>query len=163
MGTRAMTQVPDETTSEGPLPELRPLYRLHFTYARAWSVHVGGSHGGAGASYSVAHGTCSGHVNGEFAGENRPRHDEDGSTIPDFSGVIATADGATIEVATAAFRHTFLVDRRRMLVSVVHTTDHERYRRLNEITCIGIGEVTVRPTGRVEITLDVAEPVPSAD
>lgn len=141
------------------LPELQPLYRLQLSYVRAWSVHLGGEHGKVGASFSVAHGRCEGHINGEFGGENRPHHDPDGTTVPDFTGVIATEDGATIQVETEAFRHTFLVDRRRMLVAVTHATDDERYRRLNDAACIGIGEVTVKPSGRIEITLDVAEAV----
>ena len=74
----------------GEQGRLTPLYRLHFSYARAWSVHLGGVHGGAGASYAVAYGSCSGHIEGEFAGENRPEHGEDGSTIPDFTGIIST-------------------------------------------------------------------------
>lgn len=149
-----------EATPDGELPDLEPLYRLQLSYVRAWSVHLGGVHGGAGASYSVAHGTCHGHINGEFGGENRPQHGEDGSTIPDFSGVIVTEDGATITVETEAYRHTYLVDRRRMLVAVRHTTDDAHYARLNEANCIGIGEVTVGKTGRIDITLDVAEAVP---
>jgi hypothetical protein len=141
------------------LPDLVPLYRLQFSYVRAWSVHLGGVRGGAGASYSVAHGRCVGHINGEFGGENRPQHGEDGSTIPDFTGVIVTEDGATIAVETAAYRHTYLVDRRRMLVAVRHVTDDERYARLNAAQCIGIGEVDVKDSGRIDITLDVAEAV----
>jgi hypothetical protein len=145
--------------SDEQLPELRPLYRLQLSYVRAWSVHLGGDHGKAGASFSVAHGRCDGHITGEFGGENRPHHDADGTTVPDFTGVIATTDGATIQVETEAFRHTFLVDRRRMLVNVMHATDDARYLRLNDAACIGIGEVTVKPSGRIEITLDVAEAV----
>lgn len=138
---------------------LTPLYRLHFSYARAWSVHLGGVHGGAGASYAVAYGSCSGHIEGEFAGENRPEHGEAGSTIPDFTGIISTTDGATIAFETEAFRHTFLVDRRRLLVSVTHLTDDPRYSRLNGAPCVGVGEVSVRAGGRVEVTLDVAEAI----
>jgi hypothetical protein len=157
MATRDLLTTP---VPEGEvLPELRPLYRLHFSYTRAWSIHLGGAHGGAGSSYSVAIGRCSGHINGEFGGENRPQHGEDGTTIPDFTGIIATDDGATIHVVTEAFRHTFLVDRRRMLVSVVHATEDPRYRRLNDVACVGVGEVTMQPSGRIEITLDVAEAV----
>jgi hypothetical protein len=136
---------------------LHPLYRLQFSYARAWSVHLGGVHGGAGASYAVAYGSCQGHLEGEFAGENRPEHGEDGSTIPDFTGIISTTDGAAIAFETEAFRHTYLVDRRRMLVSVMHITEDPRYERLNGLPCVGVGEVTVRPGGRIEVTLDVAE------
>lgn len=136
---------------------LAPLYRLQFFYSRAWSVHLGGKHGGAGASYAVAYGSCHGHIEGEFVGENRPEHGEDGSTIPDFTGIISTTDGATIAFETQAFRHTYLVDRRRMLVSISHVTDDPRYARLNDLPCVGVGEVTVRSGGRVEVILDVAE------
>lgn len=153
---RVETVVPAQ---EEVLPELQPLYRLRFAYARAWSAHLGGTRDGAGTAYSVAHGRCEGHLNGEFAGENRPMHGTDGTTIPDFDGVIATEDGATIAIELAAYRHTYLVDRRRMLVAVAHTTEDARYARLNDVACIGVGEVTMKPTGRIEITLDVAEAV----
>jgi hypothetical protein len=41
--------------------------------------------------------------------------------------------------------------------SVVHLSDRDPYRRLNDVVCVCVGEVRRRPDDNADLLLDVAE------
>ena len=134
---------------------LEPLYRLTFHYPEWWHVDAG-----AGDEHYlfVAEGRCEGGIAGRFRGANHPRRRGDGTYLPDFQGVIETDDGATIMVETRGFGRAYPEPRRQVVVATTHFTGDERYRRLNDVLCVGVGEV--RPQDeRTDIVIDVAEVV----
>ena len=74
----------------GHLVRLEPLYRVRFTTPEAWSVEIDAS---GSQSFLIAEGRCEGAVHGRYRGANFPRRRPDGTTAPDFRGVIETDDG----------------------------------------------------------------------
>jgi hypothetical protein len=49
------------------------------------------------------------------------------------------------------------VDRRQIVGGVFHLSDDERYRRLNDVVCVCVGEVRARADGPSDLVVDVAE------
>ncbi len=76
--------------------ELRPLYRVRFTYSQGWSVRVNGERSAESQHFFLAEGECTGRVAGRFRGANHPLQRGDGTFQPDFQGIIETSDGAVI-------------------------------------------------------------------
>jgi hypothetical protein len=118
---------------------LEPLYRLRFTYPQGWEVEL---EGGWQQHMYVAEGQCEGAIRGRFQGLNFPqRRTEDGPYCPDLRAVIETDDGATIMVECHGYGRAYPQGRRQIVGSVLHLSDDARYRRLNDVVCVCVGEV----------------------
>jgi hypothetical protein len=145
---------------------LEPLYRLRFTYPEDWSV---GLEGGWEQHLFLAEGRCEGSISGRFRGANFPyRRTPEGPYCPDVRAAIETDDGATILVELRGYGRAYPVGRRQIVGSVLHVSDDDRYRRLNDVVCACVGEVR-RPADPdrddTDLVIDVAELVwePIAD
>jgi hypothetical protein len=144
---------------------LEPLYRMTFSYPESWSVEL---EGGWEQHLFLAEGRCAGAITGRFRGANFPqRRTADGPYCPDYRGAIDTDDGATILFECHGYGRAYPLGRRQIVGSVLHLSDHERYRRLNDVVCVCVGEVraSADPDGDADLVLDVAELVwePIAD
>jgi hypothetical protein len=144
---------------------LEPLYRIRFTYPQGWEV---GLEGGWQQHFYLAEGRCEGAISGRFRGANFPRRrTEAGPFCPDLRAAIETDDGATIMVELQGYGRAYPPGRRQIVGSVVHLSDSERYRRLNDVVCACVGEVRTSedPGLDTELVVDVAELVwePIAD
>jgi hypothetical protein len=49
------------------------------------------------------------------------------------------------------------VGRRQIAGAIFHSCDDERYRRLNDVVCVSVGEVRAREDEGAELVADVAE------
>jgi hypothetical protein len=144
---------------------LEPLYRIRFTYPEGWEV---GLEGGWQQHLYLAEGRCEGRIGGRFRGANFPlRRTEDGPFCPDLRAAIETEDGATILVELRGYGRAYPPGRRQIVGSVLHVTDSERYRHLNDVMCVCVGEVRTPEDSATdtELVIDVAELVwePIAD
>ena len=71
---------------------------------------------------------------------------------PRLRAVIDTDDGATIMFEWHGYGRAYPPGRRQIVGSVFHLSDSDRYRRLNDVVCVCVGEVRARrtiPTRRV--------------
>ncbi|GAA2169998.1 hypothetical protein [Pedococcus bigeumensis] len=88
--------------------------------------------------------------------------------MPDFRAAIETDDGATVLFECHGYGRAYPPGRRQIVGSVLHVSDRDPYRRLNDVVCVCVGEVRT-PTSLHErgpdLVLDVAELVwePIAD
>jgi hypothetical protein len=144
---------------------LEPLYRIRFTYPESWEV---GLEGGWQQHLYLAEGRCEGAISGRFRGANFPRRrTEDGPFCPDIKAAIDTDDGATVMVEIQGYGRAYPSGRRQIVGSLLHLSDSERYRRLNDVVCACVGEVRSPedPSLDTQLVLDVAELVwePIAD
>lgn len=157
--------------------QLKPLYRVRFEYPQQWDAELKGENGTEEQMFLVAEGTVEGTIRGRFHGVNFPRRRTDKTAVTDFRGVIESDDGAVILFEYHGFgrAHTPEHDRvagrerRQWVAAATHLSDHERYRWLNDVVCVGTGDVHARPGGNVasggglstgttaELVLDVAE------
>ncbi len=137
---------------------LEPLYRIRFTYPESWGVEL---EGGWEQLLFLAEGRCEGSINGRFRGANFPyRRTEAGPFRPDFRAAIETDDGATIMFECHGYGRAYPAGRRQIVGSVFHLSDAERYRRLNDVVCVCVGEVRAAEDPEAEspdLVLDVAE------
>ena len=118
---------------------LEPLYRVRFTYPESWAV---GLEGGWEQHFLLAEGRCEGSISGRFRGANFPlRRTADGPFRPDLRAVIETDDGATIMFEWHGYGRAYPPGRRQIVGSVLHLSDNDRYRRLNDVVCVCVGEV----------------------
>jgi hypothetical protein len=131
---------------------LEPLYRVRFEYPEGWSVELDGFE----QHFYVAEGRCEGEIAGRFRGANHPRRRADGTFCPDFQGVIETHDAATVFFDCRGYGRAYPAGRRQIVGFAFHLSDHERYRRLNDVVCACTGEVRTQGSGTV-LVLDVAE------
>jgi len=137
---------------------LENLYRIRFTYPDAWEV---GLEGGWEQHFYLAEGRCEGSVSGRFRAANFPlRRTPHGPFLPDLRGVIETDDAATVLFESHGYGRAYPAGARQIVGSVLHVSDHPRYRRLNDVVCVCAGEV--RATGDPsrpgpDLVLDVAE------
>ena len=137
---------------------LQHLYRIRFRYPESWEVQLEG--GWEQHSY-LADGRCEGAITGRFRAANFPvRRTAEGPFVPDLRGVIETDDGATVLFEAHGYGRAYPAGRRQIVASVMHLSDHPSCRRLNDVVCVGVGEVRSsedadRPG--VELVLDVAE------
>jgi hypothetical protein len=134
--------------------QLKPLYRVRFTYPEGWAVELPG---GASQHFYIAEGVCTGRISGRFRGANHPQRRADGTFQPDFQGVILTEDGATIYFDSRGYGRAYPPGRRQIVASAIHLSDDERYTWLNDVVCACTGEVRARPGQDTELLLDVAE------
>jgi|SRR5690349_10194250 hypothetical protein len=147
---------------------LEPLYRAEFVYPAGWEIELAGEHGTEWLNFYVAEGTCRGRLEGALRGANHPRRRVDGTFCPDFQGVIELADGAHVLFDWRGYGRAYPAGRRQIVVSATHTASDERYRWLNDVVCVGTGEVRARPDGGgpdlvVEVAELVWEPVDDAE
>jgi Protein of unknown function (DUF3237) len=137
---------------------LEPLYRVTFTTPESWSVELAGAHGVEAQSFLIAEGRTEGRLSARLRGANFPRRRTDGTLTPDFRGALETDDGATVLLAWHGFGRAAEGGGHELVGSIVHTTDDERYRWLNDRICPVAGEVRPRQAGTgFEVTLDVAD------
>jgi hypothetical protein len=130
---------------------LEPLYRMRFDYPEAWSVAFEPG-GREGQHLFLAEGTCEGRLAGAMRGANHPRRRGDGTFCPDFHGAIATEDGATVLFDCGGYGRAYPEGARQIVVWLTHLSEDPRYRWLNDVVCVGTGEV--RPD---HLVIDVAE------
>ncbi len=117
--------------------------------------------GGWEQHFYLAEGHCEGTISGRFRGANFPRREgQVGPFRPDFRAVIESEDGATITFELHGCGRAYPVGRRQIVGSIFHLSDDERYRRLNDVVCVCVGEVRA-PAGpgrdETELVVDVAE------
>src|SRR3954453_12423707 len=137
---------------------LEQLYRVRFTYPEGWMVSL---EGGWEQHLFLADGHCEGSISGRFRGVNYPqRRTAEGPFRPDLRAVIETDDGAAIMVELHGYGRAYPLGRRQIVGSVLHLSDSDRYRRLNDVVCVCVGEVRAPadPTGpSSDLVVDVAE------
>jgi hypothetical protein len=137
---------------------LEQLYRIRFSYPEGWMVRL---EGGWEQHFYLAEGRCEGSITGRFRGANFPyRRTESGPFQPDVRAVVDTDDGATIMIELRGYGRAYPPGRRQIVGSVVHLSDSVRYRRLNDVVCVCVGEVRSPddPTlDSPDLVVDVAE------
>ncbi len=134
--------------------QLQALYRVRFTYPGKWSVSLTGPNGTEGQYFFLAEGRCEGRISGNFRGANHPRRRTDETFVPDFQGVIETDDGATILFDYQGYGRAYPKGKRQVVTAATHISQDERYRWLNDVVCVCVGEARSEPD---ELVLDVAE------
>jgi len=130
---------------------LEPLYRMEFDYPHAWGVSLS-EDGPEGHHLFLAEGPCEGRLSGSMQGANHPRRRGDGTYCPDFDGVIVTEDAATVLFHCGGYGRAYPEGARQIVCWLTHVSDDPAYRWLNDVVCVGTGEV--RPEG---LFIDVAE------
>jgi hypothetical protein len=130
---------------------LEPLYRMEFHYPQGWSVDLA-EDGTESQHLYLAEGRCEGRVTGRLAGVNHPRRRGDGTFCPDFHGVISAGDGATVLFECGGYGRAYPQGARQIVCWLTHLSDDPRYRWLNDVVCMGTGEV-----GPDQLFIDVAE------
>ena len=137
---------------------LEPLYRATFTTPEKWSVDLAGPAGTEGQSFLIAEGRCEGRLSGRLRGANYPRRRTDNALVPDFRGVLQTADGAAVLFAWHGYARAGSDGLRELVGSITHVCDDVRYRWLNDVVCALTGEVRPRTAGNgSHVAYDVAE------
>lgn len=144
--------------------QLKPLYSVRFRYPADWAVELTGPAGKEEQHFYLAEGKCTGRLAGRFRGANHPRRRTDLTYTPDFQGVIETEDGAVIMFDYQGYGRAYPVGRRQIVIAATHIASDEKYRWLNDVICVGAGEVRVpdMPPGQltqmdVELVIDVSE------
>jgi hypothetical protein len=144
--------------------QLKPLYTVRFRYPADWAVELTGPAGTEERHFYLAEGTCSGRLAGKFRGANHPRRRTDRTFTPDFQGVVETDDGAVIMFDYQGYGRAYPPGRRQIVIAATHLAADERYRWLNDVVCVGSGEVRVpdKPAEEmtqidVELVIDVSE------
>ena len=137
---------------------LEQLDRIRFTYPESWAVEL---EGGWEQHLMIAEGRCEGSISGRFRGVNFPqRRTTSGPFRPDFRAVIDTDDGATVMVEWHGYGRAYPQGRRQIVGSVLHLSDDRRYRRLNDVVCVCVGEVRTPAEPHrqsPDLVIDVAE------
>lgn len=143
---------------DGRAVKLEPLYHVEFVYPEGWSIELAGDHGTESQDFYIAEGTCTGRVAGRMRGANHPRRRTDGTYCPDFQGVIVTADGAEVMFDWRGYGRAYPVGARQIVLTATHLAQDERYRWLNDVVCVGVGEVRTPEEGDgADLVIDVAE------
>jgi hypothetical protein len=139
---------------------LEPLYTATFTTPESWSVEVAAEAGIEGRGFLLAEGRSTGRISARYHAANFPRRRADGSLVPEFRGVLETDDGGAILFEWQGLGVLTDSGLRKLLGSLVHTTDDTRYRWLNDLVCAVEGEVRPRTDGPgFEVVLEVSEMV----
>jgi hypothetical protein len=139
---------------------LEPLYTVTFTTPEAWSVEVAADAGIEGRGFLLAEGRSTGRLSARFRAANFPRKRSDGALVPEFRGVLETDDGAVILFEWQGLAVLSDSGMRRLLGSLLHTTNDPRYRWLNDRVCAVEGEVRLRTDGTgSDVVLEVLEMV----
>ena len=75
-------------------------------------------------------------------------------------GVIETDDDATVLFECHGYGRAHPVGNRQIVGTVLHVSDHPRYRRLNDAVCVCVGEVRAAADARTsgsQLVLELAE------
>lgn len=138
--------------------KLEPLYRLRFRYSESWGS---GSRAGGSSFSSWQRAAARASLNGRFRGVNFPqRRTAAGPFVPDIRAVIETDDGSSIMFECHGYGRAYPAGRRQIVGSVMHLSDSERYRRLNDVVCVCVGQVRATDDAEQEgpdLVIDVAE------
>ena len=70
---------------------------------------------------------------------------------------IETDDGATVMFEWHGYGRAYPVGRRQIVGAAFHLSEDERYRRLNDVVCVSVGEVRAWEDGPTDLVVDVAE------
>jgi Protein of unknown function (DUF3237) len=136
---------------------LDPFYRVTFTTPESWSVTREGTDGTEGQSFLIAEGRAEGGLSARYRAANFPRRRVDGVLEPAFRGVLETDDGATILFRWEGLARLTPSGMRELLGTMLHTSDDERFRWLNDRVCAVEGEVRPRAVGDgFDVILDVS-------
>jgi hypothetical protein len=139
---------------------LEPLYTVTFTTPESWSVEVAAEAGIEGRGFLLAEGRTAGRISARFRAANFPRKRADGALVPEFRGVLETDGGGAILFEWQGLGVLTDSGMRKLLGSLVHTTDDPRYGWLNDLVCAVEGEVRPRTDGSgFEVVLEVSEMV----
>ena len=60
-------------------------------------------------------------------------------------------------VEIRGYGRAYPLGRRQIVAAITHLSDDERYRRLNDVVCVGVGEVRSQADGDTQLVIDVAE------
>jgi len=124
---------------------LEPLYRATFRYPDGGhGAVVEGESGSEGHYFFVAQGEVTGAITGRLQAANHPRSRVDRNALPDIQGAIRTDDDATIIFDWRGFARPYPPERRQIVVSGTHVSGDERYAWLNDVVCVGTGEIRPR-------------------
>jgi hypothetical protein len=139
---------------------LEPLYTVTFTTPESWSVEGAADAGIEGRGFLLAEGRSTGRLSARYRAANFPRKRADGALVPEFRGVLETDEGGAILFEWQGLGVLTDSGVRKLLGSLVHTTDDPRYRWLNDRVCTVEGEVRPRADGSgYEVVLEVSEMV----
>jgi hypothetical protein len=151
------TEPHNSTPTRRDTMQLKPLYRVTFQYPGEWNVNLAGSDSLESQHFFLAEGKCEGRISGVFRGANHPLRRGDGTYLPNFQGVIETAEGAVIYFDYRGYGRAYPVGRRQVVTSATHLSDHPDYRWLNDGLCVGAGEVRTQEDGSVVLVIDWSE------
>src|SRR5919202_1575230 len=126
---------------------LEPLYTATFTTPESWSVEVAAEAGTQRRGFLLAEGRTTGRISARYRAANFPRRRADGALVPKFRGVLETDDGDAILFEWQGLGALTDSGMRKLLGSLVHTTDDTRFRWLNDLVCAVEGEVRPRTDG----------------
>ncbi|MBV9453517.1 MAG: hypothetical protein JOZ19_05275 [Rubrobacter sp.] len=113
-----------------------------------------------GRSFLLAEGRSTGRLSARYRAANFPQKRADAALVPEFRGMLDTEDGATIPFEWQGLVVLTDSGMRRLLGSLVHTTDDPRYRELNDRACAVEGEVRPRTEGSgFEVVFEVSQMV----
>ena len=145
-------------TGGGTDLRLEQLYRIRFTYPASWMITL---EGGWEQHLFLAEGRCEGSICGRFRGVNFPqRRTALGPFVPDVRAVIETDDGAVVMFEMHGYGRAYPPGRRQIVGTVSHLSDNDRYRRLNDVVCVCVGEVRAPENpnrNSSDLVIDVAE------
>jgi hypothetical protein len=136
---------------------LEPLYQVRYRQPEGWAVGLAEPGGTEGQYFFLPEGRCTGRIAGHFRGANHPRRRSDGTFLPNFQGVITTDDGAVIYFDYQGYGRAYPPERRQIVATATHLSEHARYRWLNDSLAVGTGEIRSLPDGSVELVLEWAE------
>jgi hypothetical protein len=66
-------------------------------------------------------------------------------------------DGAVVYFDYQGYGRAYPAGRRQIVSAATHLSADERYRWLNDVVCVGVGEVRSESGGLVELVLDIME------
>jgi hypothetical protein len=121
--------------------KLEALYRVELLYSGLWDADD--------QRLLYGEGRVEGRVAGRFRGLNRAHRRADGSFEPDYNGVIETDDGASILWHLTGYGWP---REGRVVATIKHCCDDQRYEWLNHVLCAANGTV-----GGRTVKLDVSE------
>ncbi len=146
---------------------LEPLYRAVFRYPDGGhGTLLEGESGSEGHYFFVAEGEVSGRISGSLQGANHPRSRVNKCAMPNVQGAIQTDDGATIIFDWRGYARPQPPERRQIVISGTHVCGDERYSWLNDVVCVGTGEIRPRDAsgaarsvvgGQIDFVIEVAE------
>jgi hypothetical protein len=142
--------------------QLKPLYRVRFSYPEGWGVSFSPPDGNEGQHFFIAEGRAEGRISGTFRGTNHPSRRSDGTYLPNFQGIIQTDDGAEILFDYRGYGRAYPAGRRQIVVVATHVSEDEKYRWLNDCVAVGVGEVRTLEGGDAQLVIDWAEVLWSA-